>query len=43
MANITGDNFNNVLNGTVFSDVILALGGNDVVTADDGADLAFPV
>jgi Ca2+-binding RTX toxin-like protein len=37
-ANITGDNNNNVLNGTTSNDVIRGLGGNDTLAGLDGDD-----
>ncbi len=37
-ANVTGDNNNNILNGTTSNDVISGLGGNDTLSGLDGND-----
>ncbi len=37
-ANVTGDNSNNVLNGTASNDVISGLGGNDTLSGLEGND-----
>lgn len=38
MAVISGDNSNEIIQGTPFDDIIDAMGGHDTVLADDGAD-----
>ena len=38
MADITGDEFDNVLTGTIGADVIVGLGGRDNLIGGDGAD-----
>ena len=39
MANIVGDNLNNILNGTIFSDIIAGQGGNDTLNGSSGNDI----